>query len=216
MQENCKTHYGVYLTITGIYLTSLGETSVCSRKPRAARAPPRGRGRPSAQHSPLRVPASQGAGEPRPAPAIKEDRLLLTIRGASFLAPCLFGAWHNDVLAQCCRSLGPQGTVESPGRRGAMRPSPRARRGQPPRPGTSDTHLPASLAASAPLPRSSPTQMRSHPFNKLPRTPINKPLLISPFSEIARRAVHHNGTFSSSSNDFDRAKLHSTPAKLTR
>ena len=78
-------------------------------------------------------------------------------------------------------------------------------------------HAPTgTLAASAPLPRSSPMQTRTHPFNKLPRTPINKTLLISPCSEIAGWAAHRNGTFRSSSNDFDHAKLHSILAKLSR
>lgn len=65
-------------------------------------------------------------------------------------------------------------------------------------------------------PSSSPMRARSRPLHRLPRTPINKAPLRAPCSETARWAARRNGTFSSSSNDFDHAKLHSILAKLTR
>ena len=136
---------------------------------------------------------------------------------SQLLSSCVYAARDAPTsLRNAIAARDPGGPRSPPAGEVPCAPSPGARRWPAPRRGTPDMRLPASLAASAPLPHSSPMQTRSHPFNKLPRTPINKTLLISPCSEIAGWAAHRNGTFRSSSNGFDHAKLHSILAKLSR
>lgn len=209
IQENCKTKQH----IKGIYLTSLVGQESALANPRRLR-PPMGDGTLPHSTAPSESRLRKRLESPGQHQQSKRVIYYFRLEEPTFLS-CIYSvlsitmSLHNTITDQ---DPGDQGV---PGQRchaliATSMSWPAAC------PGTSDMHLLASLTASAPLPHSSPMQTRSHPFDKLPRTPINKMLLSSPCSEIARWAVHRNGTFSSSSNDFDHAKLHSILAKLTR